>query len=347
MSTLAVILLLAAPAAADFGAGDAGTAGANFLKLPVGARAAALGGAYSAVVEDPTALYWNPAGLAGVRRPAASTMFAAYLAQTRYQHLGLAAPLGRAGTVGLDAVHMSLGSITETDATGAALGTFRPYNLAVALGWGLPLGPLRLGGAARFISSRILATADTTAFDAGIQADLSERLRLAAAVQNLGPGLKFEAVSDPLPLTFRLGSRLDLTPRWLAAVDAAWARDGGPVLRVGSERVLHEGAGRWTGRIGYDTVTREVPGLSGLSLGFGAAWRGLEIDYAFGAAGELGLTHRVGVGFAWGRGDEEKAPRRPRRARARETRAPGPSPWLLPRTRAAAEEGKGESLGDY
>lgn len=33
-----------------------------------GARAMALGGAYSAVAEDYTAVYWNPAGLAQIRK---------------------------------------------------------------------------------------------------------------------------------------------------------------------------------------------------------------------------------------------------------------------------------------
>ncbi|MER3523186.1 MAG: hypothetical protein C4326_03765 [Ignavibacteria bacterium] len=40
-----------------------GTAGAQFLKIPVGARAAAMAGAYVAQANDATALFWNPAGI--------------------------------------------------------------------------------------------------------------------------------------------------------------------------------------------------------------------------------------------------------------------------------------------
>src|SRR5947207_2935600 len=44
---------------------SAGTAtGFSFLTLPTGTRAAAMGGAYVAAADDPSALFWNPAGLA-------------------------------------------------------------------------------------------------------------------------------------------------------------------------------------------------------------------------------------------------------------------------------------------
>jgi len=40
-----------------------GTAGAQFLQIPVGAQAVAMGGAYVAQARGPLALYWNPAGI--------------------------------------------------------------------------------------------------------------------------------------------------------------------------------------------------------------------------------------------------------------------------------------------
>lgn len=41
----------------------AGEYAADFLNIDVGARAAAMGGAFTAVADDATAFYWNPAGL--------------------------------------------------------------------------------------------------------------------------------------------------------------------------------------------------------------------------------------------------------------------------------------------
>lgn len=41
-----------------------GTSAAQFLKIGVGARAAAMGGSFNALASDVTSIYWNPAGLA-------------------------------------------------------------------------------------------------------------------------------------------------------------------------------------------------------------------------------------------------------------------------------------------
>ena len=43
-----------------------GTTAAQFLKIGIGARALALGGAYSAIADDASALYWNPGGLSRI-----------------------------------------------------------------------------------------------------------------------------------------------------------------------------------------------------------------------------------------------------------------------------------------
>src|SRR5512143_1234923 len=52
----AAALLAAVPVSATKYAGE-------FMKIPVGARAVGMGGAFSAVADDATAPYWNPAGM--------------------------------------------------------------------------------------------------------------------------------------------------------------------------------------------------------------------------------------------------------------------------------------------
>src|SRR6185369_10023297 len=60
----------ATPARAQFALGEqrAGTSSGTFLKIGVGARATGLGESFVAVANDPSAIYWNPAGLASVLR---------------------------------------------------------------------------------------------------------------------------------------------------------------------------------------------------------------------------------------------------------------------------------------
>ncbi len=57
-AALLVLLMLAAPA------------GAYYERLEVGGRALAMGQAFHAIADDPSAVYWNPAGLALQDRPA-------------------------------------------------------------------------------------------------------------------------------------------------------------------------------------------------------------------------------------------------------------------------------------
>src|SRR4029453_7116453 len=45
-----------------------GTSSGGFLKIGVGARATGLGESFVAVANDPSAIYWNPAGLASMQR---------------------------------------------------------------------------------------------------------------------------------------------------------------------------------------------------------------------------------------------------------------------------------------
>jgi len=52
----ALLAVIASPAAATKYAGE-------FMKIPVGARAVGMGGAFSAVSDDATSPYWNPAGM--------------------------------------------------------------------------------------------------------------------------------------------------------------------------------------------------------------------------------------------------------------------------------------------
>jgi len=69
-----------------------GTTSAEFLLLGAGARGAALGNSFAAIATDPTALYWNPAGVAEMTRPGFTFSHYAYVAETRYSWGGVAFP---------------------------------------------------------------------------------------------------------------------------------------------------------------------------------------------------------------------------------------------------------------
>ena len=54
-----------------------GASGGQFLKIPVGARATGMAGAFNAISDDVTAIYWNPSGLSKLRTVNANVTYKA------------------------------------------------------------------------------------------------------------------------------------------------------------------------------------------------------------------------------------------------------------------------------
>lgn len=304
MSPLGPLLgaLLAAGAAwpAGFSREDGGTTTAQFLELPVGARAASMGSAQGAAVDDASALHYNPACLASVRGGSALLTHAAYLQGIGYRYGAAAQRLGSSGTLGLGVTSLSTPAIPELDNRGLATGsTLSPGDLSIAAGFGRAVGSLDLGAGVKLISSEIQNSARTWA------ADLGARLRLGPAavsgsVANLGTGLKFRERRDPLPLTFRLGSSVRRGD-WLLATDVVLPQGTEPLLAAGIERSLLLSGVRSFLRAGFDgRAARAALGeAAGLALGAGIKAGSLGVDYSWSPMGSLGAVHRFSVAFAW------------------------------------------------
>ena len=298
--------LASAGLAGEFSSSAKAMTTANFLEIGAGARAMALGEAYTALAQGAEALYWNPAGLRGAPM-SATLMHATYLDSSFFDYASYARNLGAAGAMGLGVQYFSAGRFPGTDASGADIGSFTPNDLALTLG--AAYRPALLGGASlgmglKYVRSHIVTDAQTAAADLGLMSPvyLGQRLRLAAAVKNLGGAMKFDSAREPLPLALKLGSAYQITQRWLAALDASLPRGNGPSLGAGTEY-------RWpvqdwvvlAGRAGYNTRTAaDVAGLSGLSLGFGLGFPRLDVDYGFGLFGDLGLVHRLSLSYRMG-----------------------------------------------
>ena len=91
---LLILLIVGAPALAA-----EGTSGAQWLAIGVGARAAALGGAYVSLADDGAALSWNPAGLARVDGHRFTVSHISWLSGATYEYGGYAGTsrVGRRG----------------------------------------------------------------------------------------------------------------------------------------------------------------------------------------------------------------------------------------------------------
>ncbi|MFH1619060.1 MAG: PorV/PorQ family protein, partial [bacterium] len=144
----------------------AGTTGADFLNLGVGARALALGGAYSAVAEDASGVYWNPAGLVQISRLSASFMRANYLADISYQYAAYAHRLDDASVVAGSILMTDIGTIKHTDRDNNDLGNFSPQDQAYTVSYSRGILELSdkerdvsMGVSAKYIRSKIVESA--------------------------------------------------------------------------------------------------------------------------------------------------------------------------------------------
>jgi hypothetical protein len=301
---LAIALLAAAlePAAAINK--NAGTTGFNFLKIGVGARPAALGGAYVAVAGDIETVAWNPAGLLGVRQRQTAVSLSRYLVDTQSGFVSVALPAdGRVWGVSLN--YFTYGEMRRTDENGKDEGTFGAADLAAYLTAAQPLWKdwLALGLNLKAVYSSIDQYAsDAYMVDAGllVSGPLSG-MNLGVSLSNIGfvrRGYVGQAKST-LPAHLRLGlahrpAHAPLPVLLLADFNLPLPNDQDPYFAFGAEIRLPGGLYL---RPGYSTQQTGSQGNDplGLTAGVGFALQRYRLDYAFVSYPDLGEVHRVSL----------------------------------------------------
>ena len=85
--------------------------------MDTSARGVAMGGAMTAVTNDSSSIYWNPAGLAHVPRLSTSFMHAQYVADITYEAASYAQRVDDASVIGAGVRYLNGGSIPQTTST--------------------------------------------------------------------------------------------------------------------------------------------------------------------------------------------------------------------------------------
>lgn len=298
-------------------AGDSGTAAATFLKFSPSPRGTGMGEAYTSVAEDAYSAWWNPAGLGSVEGPELAATYNDSLEGVVHQYLSVAYPLRYGSTLGFNVTRLGVAPFQGYDAQGVKSGKVEASDVAVGGAYGRVLikdeierPVLNVGAGLKVISEKLHdVSANTAALDLGaiyyirpanywMRNVPAQEFRVAMAVRNLGPGLKFDQISSPLPLSATLGGSWHSHPGGSASLilslDQTYSNDDKYYAALGVEYVAFQ---LLSLRGGYRTG---VSIGSGLRVGVGFRLSFMDIDYSMSPYGELGAMHKVGVSMRLG-----------------------------------------------
>ncbi len=310
-----------------------GVSAATFLEIGIGARAAAMGGAYAAIANDATALYWNPAGIAWVEGIQAEFMHSEWLAETTYDYLGFVVSLPSINSsIGASIIYLDYGespvrTVNRPEGTGEK---YSARDMALSVSYALALtNRFSFGITGKYISQRIWSEeGSAVAVDVGVLYKTGLKgLQLGASMSNFGSDIQLDGrhlttIADPdplvanfdrvpvnykvgaypLPLLFRVGLAYERDfgkyTRALVAVDVNHPSNTTESINLGMEVGIGD---MIYFRGGYENMF-ERDAINGLTLGGGidyyqrGSW-GVRIDYAWSDWGILDKTQRFSVGI--------------------------------------------------
>lgn len=265
--------------------------GADFLNIGAASRASAMGSAYTAMAADPTAMYYNPAGLALAGREASITHSAMPLGGA-YEFGAAAFPLGGL-KAGVSYTRMDHGSLDGRSADGSSAGGFSAGDKALGLGLAGRSGAFSLGATVKFLSSDIAGySASAMAFDLGAShRSPSSPLKLGLAVRNLGSGFKYAQKREALPLAMSAGAAYELLPAMnLSAEFTRMVNERRNSFAIGTEYGL---MGGFALRGGFAAASSASQGA--MTGGIGFATGAMKLDYSFSPFGDFDTTKKLSL----------------------------------------------------
>ncbi|MBI2429942.1 MAG: PorV/PorQ family protein [Ignavibacteriales bacterium] len=310
-----------------------GTTAAPFLSIGQGSRGLSMGSAFVAVVDDPSSMYWNPAGLSDVYGGAAIVDHTRWFAGIQYNYVAGALRIGDMGVLGMSFTsssidEMKVTTIEEPDGTGE---TFGIADIAFSVAFAMKLtDKFSIGFNPKIVYQKIWKTSATgMAIDVGVKYETPfEGIVLGMAITNFGSKMKLDGNSllvlyDPdqttagnngripasleteewaLPLNFKFGiaykAFADESNKLTFAVDASHPSDNYESIDLGGEYVFNDFLAL---RGGYKSMLL-VDSEEGMTFGIGVKQSVVgamqfSFDYAYQDFGRLKDAQKFTVGI--------------------------------------------------
>ncbi|MBN2093507.1 PorV/PorQ family protein [candidate division KSB1 bacterium] len=274
--------------------------GMAFLNIGNGARAVGMAEAFTALANDPSATYWNPAGLVTLQNTQMTFSHNSWIQDVQHEFFAIAFKTGQ-NHLGLSFTSNNIDGIERrVKPTEEPIGTVQAHDLAVGLSYarGISRG-LHAGITLKYVYERIYyESAPGFAVDLGLiyQPAMLEGLSLGLVTQNLGFTSKLKNESIELPKTLKAGlaykllngkAGSDLT----GALDVVQYIDADLHVNMGLEWLYKNLLAL---RAGYQTGWDE----KGLHAGVGFGISRFLLDYAYTPfTAELGTAHRFSITF--------------------------------------------------
>ncbi len=310
-----------------------GTTAAHFLEIGVGSRALAMGGAFTALSNDPTAIYWNPAGLSKLKRHGVILNHTEWIADTKFDYLGTVFALGKWGALGFSLTSLSMDemhvtTVEEPEGTGQ---TFRAGDFAFSMAYAVNLTDrFSIGFNPKVVRQTIWEMSATGfAIDIGMHyVTPFKGFTLGFAMTNFGTKMqmdghntrvlfdldplttgnnervpaKLETDSWALPLNFRIGLLYEVFKNEMhtfnVEVDAQHPNNNYESVNVGAEYVFRN---RFALRGGYKSLFLDDSEES-LTLGGGINYPiigniMIHVDFAYADFGMLEKVQKFSLGI--------------------------------------------------
>ncbi len=309
---LAGLLIIASPALVHAQAKVA-TTGAQFLELGVSARSMGMADAFTAVANDVSAVYYNPAGLTSLWGREVMATYVKMPADINYGFFAAGFPLESIGGVlGIGFQGLSSGRMVErTYEQGPDYpylkGTGREFSAdswAVSVSYGRYLTDrFSVGFTMKYIGNAFhTETAGGWAADVGTSYDTGFRgFKIAMVITNFGPDQKFISQEYPLPINFKFGGCInlleDVEHLLTLTAEGTHPSDNLEKYNIGAEYVFKDRfVLRSGGRLNYDVDGFTAGGGVRLPMGEDSE---LRVDYAYQDFGILTEIHRISMSLAF------------------------------------------------
>ncbi len=270
----------------------------NFLRLPVSAHAAALGGSGITLIEDDaTLIFHNPSLINNISDRTLNLNFMTYMEGATTASSSFIRAAGERGTWGVMGQFMSYGTMKETNVSGQQTGEFSAKDIALGGSFAYSLSEQFTGGiTAKFIASYIGQYNSLGAcVDLGLNYYNSQsELSVSAVARNLGGQLSaYEDDFERMPLDLQLGvtKRLLGSPLRLSASLVRlndWEYGFGKHIVIGADLILSPQfyiAAGYNAMRASEMKIAEDDGSSahgaGLSLGAGLQLERLKLHVAY------------------------------------------------------------------